>query len=451
MRRSLLVGMFLLFGVYGGAGLDAAAEEKAAVASLSLSDCLQMTVSYSRDMLSAREGIRQSEGLYIQERSAALPRLSAHSGFLRARDPSMAFFPGLEAEIDIYRAGLTLKQAVFTWGQVSAALDAAALDREASEQRFRQARAWALRETAIRFYDVLLSRELQKVASGTVAQRRRHLEETVRRNELGVATDYDVLAARVALANAGAEETRAENAVRLALDRLRYTIGKSGAFEVQGELSSRIEPPIPLESLVERALAARPEMAYADTQIHVFEKLKKVASAQDKPRIDLEANLSWQSYGNTRFEDPGESWNAGLYLSFPFFDGMKTRGSIIQADSRIAAMRIDKERLIDGIYLEARDAVNRIAEAIDILNAMQATVEQAERLLEMAEAGYRAGVKTRLEVEDAQLNLTAARTSLARAKRDYIAARIQMLWIAGEDLMSALQTSGQGEDAGGHP
>uniref|UniRef100_A0A7C4ML65 TolC family protein n=1 Tax=Desulfatirhabdium butyrativorans TaxID=340467 RepID=A0A7C4ML65_9BACT len=442
MRRCLFYGVLLLFGLFGVAGRYAAGEEKASVPSLTLSDCLQMTLSYSRDMLSAREGIRQSEGLYIQERSAALPRLSAHSGLLRARDPSMALVPGLEAETDIYQAGVTLKQAVFTWGQVSAALDAAALDREASEQRFRQARAWALRETAIRFYDVLLSRELEKVASGTVAQKRRHLEETIRRNELGVATDYDVLAARVALANAGAEQTRAENAVRLALDRLRYMIGKSGDFDVSGDLSSKVEPPMPLESLVERALAARPEMAYADTQIHVFEKLKKVASAGDKPRIDLEANLLWQSYGNARFDDPGESWNAGLYLSFPFFDGMKTRGSLIQADSRIAAMRIEKERLIDAIYLEARDAVNRIAEAIDILSAMQAAVEQAEKLLEMAEAGYRAGVKTRLEVEDAQLNLTSARTSLARAKRESIVARIQMLWIAGEDLLTALQTGG---------
>ncbi len=440
MRRRLRYTLWFVCWWIGALAIDippVKAEE--VVPALTLADCLEMTLSYSRDMLSAKEGIRQSEGLYIQERSAALPRLSANSGLLRARDQSMALAPGLEPETDIYQAGVTLKQAVFTWGQVSAALDAAALDREASEQRLRQARALALRETAIRFYDVLLSRELEKVASETVAQKRRHLDETVRRNELGVTTDYDVLAARVALANAGAEQTRAENLVRMALDRLRYMIGKSGAFDVRGDLSSRVEPPMPLESLVERALAARPEMAYADTQIHVFEKLKKVAAAGDKPRIDLEANLLWQSYGNTRFDYPGESWNAGLYLSFPFFDGLKTRGSLLQAESRIAAMRIEKERLIDGIYLEARDAVNRITEAIDILGAMQATVEQAEKLLEMAETGYRAGVKTRLEVEDAQLNLTSARTSLARAKREYIAARIQMLWIAGEDLMAALQ------------
>lgn len=437
MKPRVWYGILCLFWLIGNAGLEPArAGESAPI--LNLQDCLEMTLNYSREMLAATEGIRQSEGLYVQERSAALPRISFNSGLLRSRDKSMAMGPDMETETDIYQSGLTLKQAVFTWGQVSAALDAAALDKQASEHRLRQARALALRETAIRFYDVLLSRELERVASATVSQKRRHLDETMRRNELGVATDYDVLAARVALANAGVEKTRSENTVRLAVDRLRYMIGHPGPFDVTGSLSARVEQPLSLEVLIEKALASRPEMAYAESQIHIYEKLKKVASAGDKPRIDFEANLQWQSYGNDRFDYPGESWNAGLYLSFPFFDGLKTKGSLIQADSRIANARIEKDRLIDDIALEARDAVNRIAEAIDILDAMQTTVEQAEKLLEMAEAGYRAGVKTRLEVDDAQLNLTSARTSLARAKREYIAARIQMLWIAGDNLLQTL-------------
>jgi outer membrane protein TolC len=40
----------------------------------------------------------------------------------------------------------------------------------------------------------------------------------------------------------------------------------------------------------------------------------------------------------------------------------------------------------------------------------------------MAEKGYEYGVKTRLEVDDAQLNLSEAQGNLARARRDYIVA-----------------------------
>jgi HAE1 family hydrophobic/amphiphilic exporter-1 len=40
----------------------------------------------------------------------------------------------------------------------------------------------------------------------------------------------------------------------------------------------------------------------------------------------------------------------------------------------------------------------------------------------MAESGYTFGVKIRLEVEDAELNLLQARSNLARAKRDFLVA-----------------------------
>jgi HAE1 family hydrophobic/amphiphilic exporter-1 len=44
----------------------------------------------------------------------------------------------------------------------------------------------------------------------------------------------------------------------------------------------------------------------------------------------------------------------------------------------------------------------------------------------MAEKGYEYGVKTRLDVEDAELNLVQAKGNLARAKRDYLVACVNL-------------------------
>jgi hypothetical protein len=71
---------------------------------------------------------------------------------------------------------------------------------------------------------------------------------------------------------------------------------------------------------------------------------------------------------------------------------------------------------------------------MDIVKALEATVAQAKRLLEMAEAGYRYDVKTHLEVEDAELNLRTARSNLAKARRDYLTARTKLLWVMGDKL-----------------
>ena len=148
--------------------------------------------------------------------------------------------------------------------------------------------------------------------------------------------------------------------------------------------------------------------------------------------------MGWASFENTDFDYPGHSWKAGIYFSVPLFDGFKTRGNLIQAKSRLSSAEIEKQKLLDVISLEARDAVNKAIEAIEIVSALEATLAQAERLLKMAETGYREGVKTRLEVNDAEFNLQSARSNLAIAKRDTIAARIVLLWIKGEDIQMAL-------------
>ena len=66
-----------------------------------------------------------------------------------------------------------------------------------------------------------------------------------------------------------------------------------------------------------------------------------------------------------------------------------------------------------------------------MLTALAGTVRQAERLLFLSEKGFELGVKTRLEVQDAQSNLTLAKANFARAERDYRIARVNVEWVAG--------------------
>ena len=85
----------------------------------------------------------------------------------------------------------------------------------------------------------------------------------------------------------------------------------------------------------------------------------------------------------------------------------------------------------DGIAVEVRVAVDAVREASDILTALAGTMRQAERLLFLSEKGFELGVKTRLEVQDAQLNVLQAKGNLARAERDYRVARVNLEWVAG--------------------
>lgn len=118
------------------------------------------------------------------------------------------------------------------------------------------------------------------------------------------------------------------------------------------------------------------------------------------------------------------------------FDGLRTRGRVAQAGSDVRTLRIEEVQLLDSIALEVRDAVNAVREAGEIVNALAGTVDQAGRLVALAEKGYEYGVKTRLDVDDAQLNRSRALGNLARARRDYL--------VAGAVLRYAMGTLGDG-------
>ncbi len=127
----------------------------------------------------------------------------------------------------------------------------------------------------------------------------------------------------------------------------------------------------------------------------------------------------------------GPSWTVGVQLSYPFFDGFRTQGRVAQAESDLRRIQIDEAKQVDAISLETRDAVNAIRVAEEIVLSLAGTVGQTERLLTMAEKGYELGVKTLLDVDDAQLNVRQAKISLSRAHRDYLVARVNLEWVMG--------------------
>jgi hypothetical protein len=75
-------------------------------------------------------------------------------------------------------------------------------------------------------HDVLLARRLEEIAKETLARRERQLAEAEGRYALGTATDYDVLAARVARDNQRPEVLRGAQLVARALDRFRLVLAE---------------------------------------------------------------------------------------------------------------------------------------------------------------------------------------------------------------------------------
>jgi outer membrane protein TolC len=419
---SVLISLLLPF--------EALAEEMKV---LTLEQALQIASEKNRDIEKAREYARWVQGKYVEERAAAFPQLTMTGSGLMQQDKTLTLTSGSSPDtLKSASAEIGLTQTLFAWGKVGAAIRAAKEGLKTADEQLRLYRQAAFRDVSISFFDVLLAKQVHSIAVQDLAQKERHLEEARRKLAAGVATDYEVLAAEVAVENARPEVIRSENQIQSSLDRLRFLLAFEGeGLDVAGSLEMSISPVPVYREIYAAALEQRPEMKDRRLRTAIAGELVNIASAENKPRLEFKGGYGWKGLEMGEMSLSGQAWNAGLYVTFPFFDGMKTKGKVAQAKSDHRSLQIDESKLADSIALQARDALNAVRESEKIVNALTGTVAQAEKLLFLSEKGYEFGVKIRLEVEDAELKSQLAKGNLSRAWRDYRAARVNLLWVMG--------------------
>jgi HAE1 family hydrophobic/amphiphilic exporter-1 len=415
------------------------------VRTLTLEEALALAAAQSRDVQQAMEYQKWVHAKYVEERAAALPQVTVSGSILRQFDDTQSKLfrsvsPGGASPLadvfggrqDLGVVELKLTQPLFTWGQVGAAVRAAHLGFGLADDQLRRFRQAVARDVSTAFYDVLAARQLAAIAEQDLAQRTRHLEQARQLQAAGLATDYDVLAAGVALENSRPAVIRGQNAVRLAREQLRFLLAESAAeIDVTGSLAAPVEAAPAFETVLTQALANRPELAELASQRGILGELVKIAAAGDKPRVDLAMSLGTRNLGVADLSSSGSTWNVALVATVPVFDGQRARGRAAEARAEVARLSIEDLKLRDAVALEVRTAVSAVEESAGVLAALDGTVAQAEQLLFLAEKGFEMGVKTRLEVQDAELNLQAARVSLAKAQRDYRVARVNLTWVSG--------------------
>jgi HAE1 family hydrophobic/amphiphilic exporter-1 len=414
---------------------------------LTLEDALGLAAAQNRDIRKAIEYQKWVQGRYLQERAAALPHGTFAASFVRTYDDSQSGLfsgfapPGEGGDFDIgeifggrqdVATGLfEVRQVVFTWGQVGAAIRAAKLGFEYADEQLRRFRQAVVKDVTTAFYDVLVARELLRIAEEDLAQKERHLLESQQRRIAGTATDFDVLAAQVTVDNARPSVFRSENRVRVTRERLRFLLAEPNPIDVTGTLDTTPAGVPGDAAVLAEALANRPEVAELAAQTGIYAELVTISKAGNKPRLDFAAGWGRRNLALKTVSSDGTLWNAGLFATVPIFDGFRTRGQVMQAESDLARIRQDELKLRDGISLEVQVALDAVREAGQIVAALGSTQKQAEQLLFLAEKGFELGVKTRLEVQDAQLNLRSAQANLALAQRDHKVALVNLDWVMG--------------------
>jgi outer membrane protein TolC len=177
-RRCLFfITAFLLISSLGILRFTTALGEEKGVQILTLEEALRITADKNRDIQKAREYRNLIEGRYVEERAAALPQFVIAAQASNSRDESQkAFGIGFPLRSNTRSVELGLSQALFTWGQIGAAIRAAKVGMATADDQLRIFRQAAFRDVSASFYDILLTRALNAIAIQNLDQKIRHYD-----------------------------------------------------------------------------------------------------------------------------------------------------------------------------------------------------------------------------------------------------------------------------------
>ncbi|WP_158277411.1 TolC family protein [Opitutus sp. ER46] len=392
---------------------------------LTLESALTFAAARNPALLRVSEQIREQEGVVVTATANRLPTLGTSAQYTRQED-SLLTSPLYED--NNWTVAVTARQVIYAGGGVRAQVRAQREQLEAARLAFTAAVNDTLLAVRRQFYDVLLARELIGVQEEALRVLENELANAKHRRTAGTGSDFDVLRAEVAVANARPALIRARNTYRTAQDQLRATLGASGADGEATDLGVEGTLVVPARSValadaLAAARAQRPELLRQERVVKAAEQGITAARSGYLPTVSASAGYQWtKSPLITATESHLEGWQGGLQATWSIFDGRATAGRVTQARSRVNQARIGVEELQLSVDVEVRRAHSALEEASELLRSSEKVVEQARESLRLSQARFQAGTATQLDVLTAQSQLTQARSNLAGAQHDYAVA-----------------------------
>ncbi|MGZ5439414.1 MAG: TolC family protein, partial [Candidatus Aminicenantales bacterium] len=183
------------------------------------------------------------------------------------------------------------------------------------------------------------------------------------------------------------------------------------------------------KTLLDTALAGRPELRSADFRIKASEAGLKAARAGWYPQVSLAGNYYYMR-PNPRLMPARDkfygTWDIGIALSFDIWNWGQTRSQAEQAKAQLAQARDARKLLEDQAVLEVTQSRLALAQARDKIRVAGEAVGQADENLRMVTERFRQGVALNADVLDAEVFLLQARTARVQAAIDLVLAQARL-------------------------
>ncbi|WP_420129285.1 TolC family protein [Longimicrobium sp.] len=421
----------------GAAPQPAAAQSAAAQATpaVTLEQAVRLAHESNPQVVSATGSIASAQAAERSARGAYLPSLSASVGSSLAGSSVIgtpAAGTTLGGTTDSYSAGLSASWDVYTGGRRGAERTAAQADTRAAEATLTAQRADVTLQVQRAFFEVLRTEDLTAVAQSRIQRAEEGVTAAQQRLSLGSATRSDLLRAQLELNTARGDLLQAQterDAARLALGRL---VGADDAVTATrgGESQVAALTDADASALMARIEAQAPSVLAARAATEAAAAGIDAARSQYLPSVSVSTGYGWNSQ-NPALDESRTSWQVGVGVSYPIFNGYQREESVVRARTQQAAAQAQLADAQRGVRTDAARALGQLRLAGERITLAEQAVTAAQEDLRVQRERYRLGSSTILDLLSSQEAVVQAESGLVTARYDFQVARAELDALAG--------------------
>ena len=366
-------------------------------------------------LASAQAALVRAQEYLGAAQGGGLPAVGLRGGASRQNTTSS----GLAAPYDLFNASVTVSYTLDLFGAVRRGVEV--------QQSVAEQQRWLLEGTYLALAANVATASIREASlraeldvAETVLDLLKRQEDLIQRQvTLGVKSPDDLLAAQANVASAQARLPGLRKQLDVVRTQLNAYLGRYPSEEATGSLTLDdftlpSELPVTLPSDLARQ---RPDVLAAEARVHEAMAQLGVANANLFPRLTLSGAYGTQSFrGGVMPDSTLTVWDAGLNLLQPIFNGGSLRAQKRAAAAGLDQAVADYRATVLNAFGNVADTLSALQHDAETLKAYGDCERAAKASLDLAEARYRLGATSYLQILDATRLWRQAQIGLVQAR-----------------------------------
>jgi outer membrane protein len=287
------------------------------------------------------------------------------------------------------------------------------------------------------YFDVLLARDNVALSESQKTAISEQLAQAKRNFEVGTATIVDTLEAQARYDQATAKEISDKNDLEVKTRALEVLIGKLPTGLVALREPLQLAPPSPndVEAWVKAASDVSYNIVIAQTNYEFLRQEVRRQRAAHLPTLDFSSSVSRAI--NPTSAIPGvlgssaTTLSGGLVLSIPIFSGGLIQSRVREAVANRERAQQDLEGAVRGVAQAVRTNFVNVTSGIAQVVALEQALVSTQSQLDSTILGRDVGVRTSVDVLNAQQQVFQTRRDLQQARYNYLLSTLRLKAAAG--------------------